>query len=449
MYNRIGSARSEGLVIFANFGLAPFRAILPASIFLAAAKQTGCAPQRQRPLTPEVLVWLMVQVALCRTSMTQGLALAWGQVCLCFPALNACAISEEAFSMARNALTFQFWRQLWTNLRHQYEVRFRKQMLWKGLRPLACDGTEVDLPNVPALVKFFTRPRTKLGVSKAPNGRLIALCSIFTGFCVNFMFVSRRFSEHVALRHLIRSLQENDLVLLDRGFFSYSAIYLIPSRKAHFLLRTQDNVARFAHILEKLGPDDWKVEFRPSARASREHPYLPKTLTCRLIRYQIPGFRISWLLTSLLDAQSYPADELIALYHQRWRIETIYREWKHGLDIQNLRSQTPIGIRKEIHAHLLLSNLVRWTMSEAIEGTAAIPIQLSFLNALTAIKNSILLMLRPNANCLQIYENLIHGIRAAIIRQRPGRSFPRPGEAKIKKRPHGVTRLPARMAALA
>jgi hypothetical protein len=48
----------------------------------------------------------------------------------------------------------------------------------------------------------------------------VALCSVFTGFCVAFKFLSLRFSEHVALQHLIRYLRKEDLVLLDRGFFS-------------------------------------------------------------------------------------------------------------------------------------------------------------------------------------------------------------------------------------
>jgi hypothetical protein len=43
---------------------------------------------------------------------------------------------------------------------------------------------------------------------------------VFTGFCVGFKFLSLRFSEHIALQHLTRYLRKDDLVLLDRGFFS-------------------------------------------------------------------------------------------------------------------------------------------------------------------------------------------------------------------------------------
>ncbi len=103
-----------------------------------------------------------------------------------------------------------------------------------------------------------------------------------------------------------------------------------------------------AKRVRRLGRDDWLVRFYPHARARRKCPGLPSELLCRLIRYQFRGFRSSWLVTSLTDTQRYTREELIHLYHQRWTLETIYREWKHGLDIQNLRSHTPVGILKEI-----------------------------------------------------------------------------------------------------
>ena len=217
--NSIGSFRQKASVIFQQFGLAPFRKILTSPDIERVANESGCSPQRGRVLVPEAVVWLMVGVALKTSSMTQGLSLAWGWICTaCFWLKGPC-ITEEAFCQARQRLSLIFWRKLWDCLRFKYIQRFDAQMRWKGLRPIAVDGSEVDVPNVPALVKFFTRPRTQRGDSKSPQGRLVAACSVFTGFCLDFVFISRRFSEHLALKHLMRYFQENDLILLDRGFF--------------------------------------------------------------------------------------------------------------------------------------------------------------------------------------------------------------------------------------
>jgi hypothetical protein len=217
----IGLSRSEARQIFEQFGLAPFRQVLTAADFSALACASDCAPKRARRLTPEVVVWLMLGVALQVTSMTQGLAGAWGWLATAgFLLQRSTRVTEEAFCQAREALPLRFWRALWACLCAKYEQRFGAALRWKGLRILAADGTEADVPNVPALVKFFTRPRTKRGESKAPQGRLVAVCSVLTGFCVDFIFTSRLCSEHLALRHLIRHLRALDLLLLDRGFFS-------------------------------------------------------------------------------------------------------------------------------------------------------------------------------------------------------------------------------------
>ena len=195
-----------------------------------------------------------------------------------------------------------------------------------------------------------------------------------------------------------------------------------------------------------MGCDQWLVRFSPTQATRRKDPWLPAEITARLIRYQVPGFRSSWLLTSLMDIASYTREELVDLYHRRWAIETIYREWKHGLDIQNLRSHTPLGILKEIHAQLLLSNLVRWVMTEAVEGTSDAPVDLSFLSALTHIKNAMVAMrnTRP-ALVVVIYQQLLADVRSARIRKRPGRSYPRPNDGKLKNRGHGKCQQPSRI----
>lgn len=219
----------------------------------------------------------------------------------------------------------------------------------------------------------------------------------------------------------------------------------IVARSAHYLLRLSDQMAGFAKTVKKLGRDDRLVRFYPSAASRRHHPNLPQELTARLLRYQRPGFRPTYLLTSLTNPQLFTRDELVDLYHRRWRIETIYREWKHTLNIQNLRSQTPLGVCKEIYAHLLMSNLVRWIMTQAAAGTTT-PVELSFTTAISHIKTAVSLMAylpprRLRRACCQLFEN----IRNALIRQRPGRSYPRLRDSTIKNMGRGKYKLPARI----
>lgn len=211
-------------------------------------------------------------------------------------------------------------------------------------------------------------------------------------------------------------------------------------------MRVSDQAQKRGKRVETLGEDDYIVEFPVSEKTRRKHPGLPKLLRCRLMRYEIKGFRPSWLLTSLLDPIAFTRTELITFYHRRWQIETIYRELKHVLDIRNLRSLTPAGITKEIHAQMLLMNLVRWSMTEAAEGTGKSAVEYSFTDAVQAVRDAILVLFRANAPALkEVYQQLLDDIRAAVIRKRPGRSYPRPREGKPKNKGHGKYLAPAKL----
>lgn len=210
-------------------------------------------------------------------------------------------------------------------------------------------------------------------------------------------------------------------------------------------MRMPVTMVRRSRVVRSLGPDDQLVAFVPCRNTRRLHPSLPDQITARLIPYQIPGFRPSWLLTSLRDPQVCSREELVDLYHRRWQLETIYREWKHALNIQNLRSHTPAGIFKEAFAQLVLSNLVRWVMSEAVQGTTLHPVDLSYVTALTAVKNALLLMLRIRHGRMEMmYRQLLQTVRSAPIRKRPGRSYPRPYDQPQDKG-NGTVSVPARL----
>ena len=231
----IGFPQHCAAAIFQNFGLAPFRQVLPPEVFARTARQADCAPKRKRALIPEVVAWLMMYVALQTTSMTQGLGRAWGLVRAACPWLQTGCVTEEAFCQARKQLTIGFWSRLWEHLGGRFEAKFTPSVLWKGVfRLLAIDGADVDLPNAPKVARFFGRPRNQQGEGRQPQAKIVSLCSVFTGFCFAFKLIGKPFTEHHALKHLIRGLRVNDLVLMDRGFFSLRGQLAYSSLRSGF-----------------------------------------------------------------------------------------------------------------------------------------------------------------------------------------------------------------------
>jgi IS4 transposase len=91
-----------------------------------------------------------------------------------------------------------------------------------------------------------------------------------------------------------------------------------------------------------------EVTICPATR--RKEPTLPLHWRVRRIRYRMKGEKDQMLLTSLLDPKKYPANEIIALYHERWEIEMGFDELKTDMLERNvpMRSQTPQGVRQEL-----------------------------------------------------------------------------------------------------
>lgn len=92
------------------------------------------------------------------------------------------------------------------------------------------------------------------------------------------------------------------------------------------------------------------------------------------------------MLSSLLEAEKYPAVELVDLYHVRWEEEIAFSEWKVARgETKMLRSQSPAMVRQEIWGKLLSHYIVRSLIFRAAEVAEVDPIGISFTGALDVL----------------------------------------------------------------
>ena len=73
------------------------------------------------------------------------------------------------------------------------------------------------------------------------------------------------------------------------------------------------------------------------------------------------------LVTTLLDAKQYPAEDLAEFYGKRWQVETNLRHLKQTLHMDVLRTKSVDGIHKELAMFAIVYNLVRLVMLEAAQ----------------------------------------------------------------------------------
>ena len=113
---------------------------------------------------------------------------------------------------------------------------------------------------------------------------------------------------------------------------------------------------------------------------------MPESLTLRELRYRVTsrGSRTHevTLVTTLLDAEGYPAEALASLYGRRWQVEIDLRHLKQTMKMDVLHCETVEGVLKELTVFALVYNLVRAVMCAAADRQGVAVDRLSFADAL-------------------------------------------------------------------
>ena len=112
---------------------------------------------------------------------------------------------------------------------------------------------------------------------------------------------------------------------------------------------------------------------------------LPLMLPCRVLRYNVTqrGFRTRKidLLTTLLDGDAYPAEELAELYRRRWQVETNFRSLKITMNMDVLHCKRVSGVLKALMVFAIVYNLVCLVIGEAARRQGVDVDRISFVDA--------------------------------------------------------------------
>ena len=96
------------------------------------------------------------------------------------------------------------------------------------------------------------------------------------------------------------------------------------------------------------------------------------------------GFRTRCvtLVTTLLDAEVYPLEDLAELYGMRWQVEQHFRHVKQTMKMDVLHCKSVDGVLKELMVYAIVYNLVRLVMKEAARRQRVAVERISFIDAL-------------------------------------------------------------------
>ena len=158
----------------------------------------------------------------------------------------------------------------------------------------------------------------------------------------------------------------------------------------------------------------------------------------RVIDYEVESGKVRTLRTSLLDAQAYPAQEIIELYHERWEIELGFDEIKTHLLEQTkrpLRSRSPQGVAQELWGLFLAYNLVRFQMVHVANACDVPPNRISFCAVVHHIIDEWRWNPLPGAIPRRVRDLQERVSRFVLPTRRKTRRFPRAVKIKMSNYP--------------
>lgn len=278
-----------------------------------------------------------------------------------------------------------------------------------------------------------------------PMMRFVVLFSLLSGAILAATQGSLAVSELSLLMQLSNQLAKGDILIGDRGFGSYPVIALLQhTLGVDFIGRTTRRIDGRKR-LKQLGRNDWLMEWQKGPNASpwmslEQWQALPATLILRVVKGAVcqKGFRVRQIvvITTLLDAKEYPAEEILYAYLRRWRLEMCLDDIKSTLGMESLRSRSPEMAQKELYTRLIAHNLIRCTMAQAATQHHVALDRISFKGSLDAIRQFSQGMAQAKSRKKrQLWAELLRTLAVDLVPERPGRREPRAVKRKKRKYP--------------
>ena len=397
--------------------------------------------QRRRVLNSLLIMLFIFRLVFAHNHQGYAITLAqlWEQCRIMnIPLPQQHPVVPAAMCRARTKLDEKIFQTLQEQIL-ECTTRHDEDAKWKGHRIYAVDGSKMNLPR--ELIEAGYRcPSPK---AHYPQALVSCLYQLKTQIPTDFDMVAHGNERRMARAHL-KALNAQDVVVYDRGYYSFEMLHEHVVRNLHPVFRVKRKAAAVIDQFIASDQTDAWVEIRPKAKQcqrirSRDANAQCAPITVRLVKYVEAGTTYI-LTTTLLDRQQYTIPELSDLYHARWGIEELYKVSKKLLSIEEFHARTERGVKQELFAHFVLITLTRLfsNHSEMEFNTEDCDdkrlYKINFKNALTEVGKKIEVLLLKSADMVtETLNQIIAGISSCGQRKRPNRSYPRCSKKPIGK----------------
>ncbi|MBV8360291.1 MAG: IS4 family transposase [Deltaproteobacteria bacterium] len=383
---------SAGTRITDYISLGVITSAFPEKAIRSVLTRSGKESVRERELPAQVVMYYVIaQALLMQVSQREVLRyLLEGVRWLFGPKLAVKVTGKSGISQARSRLGWEPVKQLHDEVVAPIAVKQTRGAWYKNWQLVSLDGSTLEVADTQANQQAFGRPGASRGRSAYPQIRLVSLVENGTHILFGTAMAGYSTGEISLAKSVLKRLQSGMLCLADRNFLGYELWQQAQATGAQLLWRGKKHLRL---IRESELPDgSYLSRIYPSERDWRKQT---NGIGVRVIDYQLEGIAEAEpsyrLVTTILDHRVAPAQELAALYHERWEIETALDELKthlRGAQIV-LRSETPDLVKQEFYGFMMAHFAVRGLMHEAALTADEDPDRLSFLHAVRVIRRKL------------------------------------------------------------
>jgi len=304
--------------------------------------------------------------------------------------LEPVSARASAYCYARNRLPLDLLTNLIDLTIAIAETRAEPSWRWHDRDVYLVDGFMVRAPDTDANQLAYPQSTSQEPGLGYPIIRALTLTSLATKVVAHFEYGpmdGKGNGELGLFRKTFEFLKENQIIVGDSHFDSYYDMAVLSERNIDCVFGingtredpfADQDVHQTSEVLKTLRkpPHD-------SSRISRDAWLkLPESIRIRIIVFQVQGRSDrKVLVTTLLDQEKYPTQDIADLYGLRWEAELDIRCIKTVMDMVELRCQTPEGLQRELAVNVLAYNLIAILLCDTAEAIEVHPRQISFSHA--------------------------------------------------------------------
>lgn len=324
--------------------------------------------------------------------------------------LAGSGFTPEAYCTARGRLPIELLRVM---LKRICDLAGKQVAgLWKGHRLWHMDGSSFSMADTPQLQQRFGQPVGQRPGCGFPVAHILCLFDAATGMIQQCILSAMRTHDLAYAGKLHPEMRRGDILIADRAFESFAHLALLLKQGLHLIVPIhQKRQVDFKHKQRRRGKKLRRIERerlrrcgrldqvvrwlkpkeKPRYMSQQDYDAVPMTIEVReikrTVRLACGKSQTIVVITTLLDPQQYPAEDLLEVLKDRWQIEVNLRHLKTTMKMDILRSKTADGVEKELWMFLIVYNLVRLIMLEAAEHQQVEVKRISFADALYWIRH--------------------------------------------------------------